>query len=126
MTSVEHHGKSKIHIWYSSLIYNDLNVRSLRARGGDLVAHQKRLRNAMSEEKNFQIIQEEFEYGNKGHVRALATTLNNPTCILHMHNGMLLTFLSVILKRGLSNSMAGMLDYRLFDPEAINKVKKAL
>jgi hypothetical protein len=111
---------------YSVLINNDLHVRSLSTRGGDLLARQKRLRNAMIEEKKFRIIQEEVEHGNKGRVRALFTTLNNPTCILHMHNRIALKFLSVILKRGLSNAMAGMLDYKLFDPETLNKVKGSL
>jgi hypothetical protein len=111
---------------YSVLINNDLKVRSLSTRGGDLIARQKRLRLAMIEEKKFQIIQEEVEHGNKGRVRALFTTLNNPTCILHMHNRIALKFLSVIFKRGLSNAMTGLLDDKLFAPDAINRVKGSI
>jgi hypothetical protein len=111
---------------YSVLVNNDLKVRALSTRGGDLLARQKRLRKAMIEEKKFRIIQEEVEHGNKGRVRALFTTLNNPTCILHMHNRIALKFLSVILKRGLSNAMTGLLDHKLFAPDALNRVKGSI
>ena len=111
---------------YSVLVNNDLKVRALSNRGGDLLARQKRLRQAMIEEKKFRIIQEEVEHGNKGRVRALFTTLNNPTCILHMHNRIALKFLSVILKHGLSNAMTGLLDHKLFAPDALNRVKGSI
>ena len=53
---------------YSVLVNNDLKVRSLSTRGGDLLARQKRLRQAMIEEKKFRIIQEDGAHGNKGQV----------------------------------------------------------
>ena len=60
-------------------------------------------------------------------MRALFTTLNNPsTCILHMHNRIALKFLSVIFKRGLSNAMTGLLDEKLFAPDALNRVKGSI
>jgi hypothetical protein len=65
--------------------------------------------------------------GIRCQVRALFTTLNNPTYILHMHNQIALTkFLCVIFKCGLSNAMTGLLDEKLFAPRALNRVKGSI
>jgi hypothetical protein len=68
----------------------------------------------MKEEKMVRLLQEAIAHGHRGRATALFTTLNNPPCILHMHNRIALKKLTVILKNGLSNALAGRLDGKLF------------
>jgi hypothetical protein len=98
---------------YSKLLNNDLKVRVLSIRG-PLSERQKRLLEAMKEEKMVRLLQEAIAHGHRGRATALFTTLNNPPCILHMHNRIALKKLTVILKNGLSNALAGRLDGKLF------------
>jgi hypothetical protein len=52
----------------------------------------------MREEKKVRLLQEAICHGNKGRATALFTTLNNPPCILHMHNIIALKKLTVIFE----------------------------
>eukprot|EP00978_Attheya_sp_CCMP212_P012303 scaffold30567_cov28-Attheya_sp.AAC.1 len=103
---------------YSKLVNNDLRLRALNIRG-PLSERQKRLLEAQIEEKKVRLLQEAIAHGNKGRATALFTTLNNPPCILHMHNRIALKKLTVILKNGLSNALAGHLDEKLFSIEEL-------
>jgi len=98
---------------YSKLVNKDLKVRDLSIRG-PLSERQKRLLEAMMGEKKVRLLQEATAHGHKGQATALFTTLNNPPCILHMHNRIALKKITVILKNGLSNALSGRLDEKLF------------
>jgi hypothetical protein len=109
---------------YSKMVNNDLQVRTLSVRG-PLTVRQKRLIEAMIEEKKISLLQNEIAHGNKGRTTALFTTLNNPPCILHMHNRVVLKKLTVVLKHGLANAIAGHLDTKLFSIPDLAALKES-
>jgi hypothetical protein len=61
----------------------------------------------MVEEFKFIELRDQIEHGNRGRATALFTVLNNPPCILHMHNRIALKILTTILRHGLNNAMEG-------------------
>jgi hypothetical protein len=109
---------------YSKLVNNDLKQRDLSIRGA-LNERRKRLLEAMLEEKKIRLLQEAIEHGNRGRATALFTTLNNPPCILHMHNRIALKKLTVVLKHGLSNALAGHLDEKMFSLEEVGTLRES-
>jgi hypothetical protein len=110
---------------YSRLVNTDLKVRQLSVRG-PLTVRQKRLTEAMVEEKKISLLQNAIAHGNKGRTTALFTTLNNPPCILHMHNRVVLKKLTVVLKHGLANAIAGHLDSKLFSVPELAGLKESM
>ena len=71
------------------------------------------------------LLQEAIAHGHKGRVTALFTTLNNPACILHMHNRIALKKLTVILKNMLSNALVRRLDGKLFSTGQLATLHKS-
>ena len=107
---------------YSRNVNNDLLLRgnAENVMGVRLSERQKELRHRMVEEFKFIELRDQIEHGNRGRATALFTVLNNPPCILHMHNRIALKILTTILRHGLSNAMEGHTDDILFpmrDPD---------
>jgi hypothetical protein len=112
---------------YSRNVNKDLAIRGGNAEeviSQRLSERQEELKKLMVEEFQFLELKDEIEHGNRGRATALFTVLNNPPCILHMHNRIVLKILTTVLRHGLSNAMEGHTIDVLFpgrDPNDPNK-----
>jgi hypothetical protein len=95
---------------YSRNVNADLVLRGGNAGnviGLRLSERQEELKKQMVEEFQYVELRDQIEHGNRGRATALFTVLNNPPCILHMHNRIVLKILTTVLRHGLSNAMQG-------------------
>jgi hypothetical protein len=94
---------------YSRNVNRDLLLRGTAGNVMELrlSERQQELKNRMVEEFQFVELRDQIEHGNRGRATALFAVLNNPPCILHMHNRIALKILTTVLRHGLSNAMEG-------------------
>jgi hypothetical protein len=102
-------------IRYSDRVDHDLSIRQLSTEGR-LSERQERLHARMIDEHKVKLLAAEIEAGKSGQGTALFQVLFNPPCVLHMHMRIAIKIVTVLIRKGLENALAGDLDKVLFDP----------